>query len=144
MKTLKRSFFRGRSLLHFIENWKKVPRFWPSMGQISHSKYNFQVFLRGKTQNISFMTFFLCVFLLKCLSSCSNSKKTYLWIALQKNQFMDSLVEYCKKIMKMLNASIFSFTILTLVKKGILDFYVTTVADVCMKEVIESCPHRAL
>ena len=34
------------------------------------------------------------------------------------------------KIMKMMNASIFSFIILTLVKKGILDFHVSTDADV--------------
>ena len=34
------------------------------------------------------------------------------------------------KIMKMLNASIFSFIILTLVKKGILNFHVSTDADV--------------
>ena len=62
----------------------------------------------------------------------------------RKNQFIDSLVEHFKKIMKMLNASIFSVIILNLIKKGILDFHVTTAADICMKEVTESCPRRAL
>ena len=46
---------------------------------------------------------------------------TYLWIALQKNSFIDSLVEPFLKILKMLNVSIFSFIILNLVKKDILD-----------------------
>ena len=45
----------------------------------------------------------------------------YLRIALRKNQFIGSLAEHFKKIMKMLNASIFSFIILNLVKEGILD-----------------------
>ena len=49
-----------------------------------------------------------------------------------------------KKITKMLNASIFSFIILNLVKKGILDFHVTTATDICMKDVIHSCLRRAL
>ena len=40
--------------------------------------------------------------------------------------------------MKMLNASIFCFIILNLIKKGILDFHVTTAADIYMKEVTES------
>ena len=44
----------------------------------------------------------------------------------------------------MLNPLIFSFIILNLVKKGILDFHVTTATDSCMKEVIESCPRRVL
>ena len=65
----------------------------------------------------------------------------YLWIALRKNLFIDSLVE---KIMKVLNASIFSFIILNLVKKSILDFYVTTATAICLKEVIYSCLRRAL
>ena len=46
---------------------------------------------------------------------------TFLRIALEKSQFIDSLVEDFKKIMKMLNVPIFSFIILNLVKKGILD-----------------------
>ena len=46
---------------------------------------------------------------------------TYLRIALQKNRFIDSLVEHFKNIMKMLNVSIFSFIISNLVKKNILD-----------------------
>ena len=46
---------------------------------------------------------------------------TYLRIALEKNRFIDSLVEHFKKIMKMLDVSIFSFIILNLVKKGVLD-----------------------
>ena len=46
---------------------------------------------------------------------------TYLRIALEKDRFIDSLVEHFKKIMKMLDVSIFSFIILNLVKKGILD-----------------------
>ena len=46
---------------------------------------------------------------------------TYLRIALRKNLFIDSLVEHFKKIMKMLNVSIFSFIILNLVKEGILN-----------------------
>ena len=62
----------------------------------------------------------------------------------RKNQFIDSLVEHFEKITKMLNVPIFSVTILNLIKKGILDFNVTTVTDICMKEVIESCPHCAL
>ena len=44
----------------------------------------------------------------------------------------------------MLNASIFSLIILNLVKKGILDFHVTTTTDICMKEVIHSCLRRTL
>ena len=68
----------------------------------------------------------------------------YLRIALRKNLFLDSLAEHFKKITKMLNASIFSFIILNLVKKGILDFHVTTATDICMKEVIHSCLRRAL
>ena len=46
---------------------------------------------------------------------------TYLRIALRKNRFIGYLAEYFKKIMKMLNVSIFSFIILNLVKEGILD-----------------------
>ena len=46
---------------------------------------------------------------------------TYLRIALKKNQFIDSLVEHFKKMMKMLNFPIFSFLILNLVKKSIFD-----------------------
>ena len=34
--------------------------------------------------------------------------------------------------------------ILNLVKEGILDFYVTAATNICMKEVIHSCLHRAL
>ena len=45
---------------------------------------------------------------------------TYLRIALEKSRFIDSLVEHFKK-MKTLNVSIFSFIVLNLVKKGILD-----------------------
>ena len=44
----------------------------------------------------------------------------------------------------MVNASIFCFIILNLGKKGILDFHVTTAAEICMKEVIESCPRQSL
>ena len=44
----------------------------------------------------------------------------------------------------MLNPLIFSFIILNLVKKGVLDFHVTTATDICMKEVIDSCLRRAL
>ena len=62
--------------------------------------------------------------------------KGYRRIPLRKNLFIDSLVEK----MKMLNASISNFIILNLAKKGILDFHVTTVTDICLKEVI----HRAL
>ena len=46
---------------------------------------------------------------------------TYLRIALEKNRFIDSLVEHFTKIMKMLNVPIFSFIMLNLVKKDILD-----------------------
>ena len=60
-----------------------------------------------------------------------------------KNLFTDSLVPL-QEIMKMLNASIFSFIILKLVKKGILDFHVTAATDMCMKEVIDSCLRRVL
>ena len=62
----------------------------------------------------------------------------------RNNRFIDSLVEHFKEIMKMLNASIFSVVTLNLIKKGILDFHVTTVTGICTKEVIESCPRRAL
>ena len=65
----------------------------------------------------------------------------YLRIPLQKNLFIDSLVE---KIMKMLNASVFNFIILNVVKKGISDFHVTTATDICLKEGIHSCLRRAL
>ena len=51
---------------------------------------------------------------------------TYPRIALQKNRLIDSLVKHFKKITKILNALIFSFLILNLIKKGIWDFYVTT------------------
>ena len=45
----------------------------------------------------------------------------------------------------MLNAPIFGFIFLNLVKKGILDFHVTTTAtDICIKEVIDSCFRRSL
>ena len=45
----------------------------------------------------------------------------------------------------MLHASNFSFIILNLVKKGILDFHVTTATvDLCMKEVNDSLLRRAL
>ena len=57
----------------------------------------------------------------------------FLRIALRKNLFIDSLVEHFKKIMKMLNASIFSFMILNLVKKNIFDFHVTIATDIRMK-----------
>ena len=40
---------------------------------------------------------------------------------LYEESILGSLVEHFKKIMKMLNVSIFSFIILNLVKKGILD-----------------------
>ena len=46
---------------------------------------------------------------------------TYLRIALRKNRFIGSLAEHFKKIMKMLDVSIFSFIILNLVKEGVLD-----------------------
>ena len=68
----------------------------------------------------------------------------YLRIALRKNLFIDSLVEHLKKIVKMLNASIFCFIILNLVKKGILDFCVITATGICMKKVIHSYLRRAL
>ena len=57
-----------------------------------------------------------------------------------------TLIDSCalKKIMKILNASIFSFIILNLANKGILHFHVTTATDVYMKEVIDSCLRRAL
>ena len=64
----------------------------------------------------------------------------YLRIVLWKNLFIDSLVEH---FMKMLNASIFSFIILNLAKKSILDFHVNTATDIGMKEVIDSCLRRA-
>ena len=54
-------------------------------------------------------------------------------ISLRKNLFIDLLVEHFKKIIKLLNASIFSFIILNLVKKDILEFHVTTATDLCMK-----------
>ena len=44
----------------------------------------------------------------------------------------------------MLNAWIFGFIILNLVKKGILDFYISTTTDICMKEVTDCWIRRAL
>ena len=44
----------------------------------------------------------------------------------------------------MLNTLIFSFIMLNLAKKGVLDFHVTTATDICMKEVIDSCLRGAL
>ena len=44
----------------------------------------------------------------------------------------------------MLNASIFSFIILKLVRKGILDFHITTATDMCMNDIIDSCHRRTL
>ena len=70
---------------------------------------------------------------------------TFLRIALEKSQFIDSLVEDFKKIMKMLNVPILSFIILNLVKKGILDpscYY--SLWHIYMKEEIESCLRKAL
>ena len=49
-----------------------------------------------------------------------------------------------KKNIKMPNASIFSFIILNLVQKAILDIYVTPAADIYIQEVIESCLCRVL
>ena len=43
-------------------------------------------------------------------------------VALRKNLFVDSLVK-TSKIMKMLNALIFSLIILNLIKKSVLDFH---------------------
>ena len=70
----------------------------------------------------------------------------YLRIALRKNLFIDSLAEYFKNIMKMLNVSISSFIILNLVSKGIFDFHVTTATDIYMymEEVLRSCFRKAL
>ena len=70
---------------------------------------------------------------------------TFLRIALEKSQFIDSLVEDFKKIMKMLNVPILSFIILNLVKEGILDpscYY--SLWHIYMKEEIESCLCKAL
>ena len=62
-----------------------------------------------------------------------------------KDRFINSLVEHFKKIMKKLNVSIFSFIILNLVKRGIIwTLHVNTAADICVKEVIESCLCRVL
>ena len=44
----------------------------------------------------------------------------------------------------MLNASIFSFIILNLLKKGILNFLVSTATDIRTKEVIDSYLRRPL
>ena len=61
----------------------------------------------------------------------------YLRIVLRKNQFINSLVVYFKKFMKMLlNALIFSLIILNLVERVLRT--VTTATDTCMKEVIDS------
>ena len=61
----------------------------------------------------------------------------YLRIALRKNLFMHSMVEHFKKIIKMLNASIFSFLILNLIKKDILNFHITTATDICIMKSYE-------
>ena len=70
----------------------------------------------------------------------------YLRIAVRKNLFINSLVErFKKKIIKMLNVSIYSFQIfLKLVKKAILHLHVTTATEICMKKIIGSCLRRAL
>ena len=59
---------------------------------------------------------------------------TYLRIALWKNQFIGSLVEHFKKIMKMLNVSIFSFIIFNLIKEGISDASCYYSRCICMKK----------
>ena len=64
--------------------------------------------------------------------------KAYLQIGLRKNGFIDSLKEHFKKVMKMLDASIFSFIILNLVKKGILEVHIPTTTNKCIKEVFDS------
>ena len=119
------------------------------------SKIQFLSFSRNKTPKFSPVWHFFLVFFMKCSSNCPICRKTpcpdkfllihlyemtCLWTAVQKNWFTTSLVEH----LKMLNVSILNFIILNPVNKGILDFHVTTTADICMKEVIESCLRREL
>ena len=58
----------------------------------------------------------------------------YQLIALRKTRF----IVHFHKIMKILTPSIFSFIILNLVKKGILEFDFTTATRICMKNVIDN------
>ena len=71
----------------------------------------------------------------------------YLRIALWKNLFIFSLVEHFLKKhenAKLQKTLFFSFMILNLVTKGILDFHVTTAANICMKELTDRCLRCAL
>ena len=72
---------------------------------------------------------------LNALSTGSSTKKSI-------HKFFGTAL---KKNMNMLHTSIFSFMILNLVKKRILDFHVpTTTVGLCVKEVIDSFLRRAL
>ena len=99
--------YRLNSLKFFME---EKPEMFP------YSAFHFLVF--GECQSVLIPRKLLCPdkFLVTHLYLM-----TYLRIAQEKNRFIDSLVEHFTKIMKMLNVPIFSFIILNLVKKGILD-----------------------
>ena len=122
--------YRLNSLKFFME---EKPEMFP------YSAFHFLVF--GECQSVLIPRKLLCPdkFLVTHLYLM-----TYLRIAQEKNRFIDSLVEHFTKIMKMLNVPIFSFIIINLVKKGILDLSVTTASDIYLKEDIESCFRRAL
>ena len=102
------------------------------MGYISHLKASFKFFWRKILKFFPVRPFIVFLMNIKVPWFQENSLAqtnswlrvctlmTYLRIALEKSRFIDSLVEHFKK-MKTLNVSIFSFIILNLVKKGILD-----------------------
>ena len=62
----------------------------------------------------------------------------YLGVTLQKNRFMNSLVQHSKNH-EHATCIDFQFHNLKFSQKGILDFHVTTVTvDLCMKEVTDT------
>ena len=68
----------------------------------------------------------------------------YLRVTLGKKSIHNFFGTSLKKIVNMLKASIFSFIILNLSQKDILDFHVTAATtDVCMKQEIDSSLCRA-
>ena len=123
---------RERSLLHFLENWKKVLLFWGKKALILviyrlnfSLKMQFLSFSWRKSPKFLRVWSFVFVFLM-------NIK--------ENNRFIDSLLENFQKIMKMLNFPIFNFIILNSVKKGILDpscYY-------SLRHIYEICHCRAL
>ena len=67
-----------------------------------------------------------------------------LQIVLQKNLLIDFLEEHFKQNLENAKCINFQFHNLKFSQEGILDIHVSTTAEMCMKEVIDSCPRRAL